>query len=144
MKFNEQIGDLFSAEKSISLAHCVSRDFHMGKGIALEFKKRFQRVCELHEQEKKIGDVAVLSDGSRFLYYLITKERFYQKPSYDTLRRSLQKMKEHMIENKVTELAIPKIACGLDRLCWKKVQEMIMEEFSDLECCTITVFYYNE
>lgn len=30
--------DLFLLEESISLAHCVSSDFHMAKGIAFEFK----------------------------------------------------------------------------------------------------------
>lgn len=138
MKFEEKKGDLFSAQES--LAHCVSRDFYMGKGIALDFKKRFQRVRELHEQEKGIGDVATLLDGERFIYYLVTKDRFYHKPTYASLRQSIRKMKEHMVENGITELAIPKIGCGLDRLDWDTVKEMILEEFRDLEKVTVTVY----
>jgi hypothetical protein len=47
-------GDLFSAPSDASLAHCVSEDFRMGKGIAIEFKKRFEGVNELLSQSKII------------------------------------------------------------------------------------------
>lgn len=51
-------GDLFSA--SASLAHCVSRDLKMGAGIAVQFRERFQRVDELRNQNKNVGEVAIL------------------------------------------------------------------------------------
>ena len=47
-------GDLFSAPPDASLAHCVSEDFRMGKGIATEFKKRFEGVNDLLSQSKII------------------------------------------------------------------------------------------
>ena len=46
-------GDLFSCDESQSLAHCVSRDLRMGKGIAVMFKKIFASVNELKVQGKK-------------------------------------------------------------------------------------------
>lgn len=33
----------------------------------------------------------------------------------------------------VKYLAMPKIGCGLDRLQWSKVREIIKEEFKDLD-----------
>ena len=48
MSFTEVHGDLFTS--SDSLVHCVSRDLHMGKGIAAEFKKQFGGVDELRQQ----------------------------------------------------------------------------------------------
>lgn len=48
--FEEKIGNLFSVSDNVSLAHCVSVDLCMGKGIAVEFKKRFGRVDELKKQ----------------------------------------------------------------------------------------------
>ena len=48
----EHIGDLFSAPVTASLAHCVSADLHMGKGVAVEFRNRFQGIKELKEQSK--------------------------------------------------------------------------------------------
>ena len=43
-------GDLFAC--SASLAHCVSQDLHMGKGIAAIFKKKFGGVGQLKAQSK--------------------------------------------------------------------------------------------
>ncbi len=48
--FREIRGDLFSAPSNVSLAHCVSRDMNMGKGIATLFRDKFGQVKELKEQ----------------------------------------------------------------------------------------------
>lgn len=50
LRFSEMHGDLFSCPKTASLAHCVSADLRMGKGIASTFKQRFGGVDELKEQ----------------------------------------------------------------------------------------------
>jgi hypothetical protein len=42
--------DLFSANEDVSLAHCVSEDFSMSQGIAIQFKNRFKRVHKLLAQ----------------------------------------------------------------------------------------------
>lgn len=43
-------GDLFSCPKTDSLAHCVSKDLAMGKGIAKLFKDKFNGVPQLKLQ----------------------------------------------------------------------------------------------
>ena len=50
--FREIKGDLFSCDKSACLAHCISADVKMGKGIAVTFKKMFRGVEELRNQGK--------------------------------------------------------------------------------------------
>lgn len=42
MKINEEKGDLFKLDNRYVLAHCISLDCEMGKGIAIEFDKRFK------------------------------------------------------------------------------------------------------
>ena len=51
-------GDLFSCPEDESLAHCVSEDLRMGKGIATLFKKNFEGVPELKAQGK-VYDLAL-------------------------------------------------------------------------------------
>lgn len=41
MIYREEIKDLFSISDEYYLAHCISADFGMGKGIAIEFNNRF-------------------------------------------------------------------------------------------------------
>ena len=50
LEFEETKGDLFSCADTSSLAHCISADVRMGKGIATIFKKKFQGVKELLDQ----------------------------------------------------------------------------------------------
>ena len=137
---NEINGDLFTSPDTSSLAHCVSKDLAMGAGIARIFKSKFQRVDELYTQNVQIGGVGVLKDNNRYIYYLVSKDRYWQKPSYNNLKKTLINMKEHCINNKVKNLCIPRIGCGLDRLKWVNVKEIIEDVFKDISI-NITVYY---
>ncbi|XP_041701066.1 ADP-ribose glycohydrolase OARD1 isoform X1 [Coregonus clupeaformis] len=122
-------GDLFSCPEDEALAHCISKDCHMGAGIAVMFKKKFGGVAALKEQKKVPGQCAVLKGHKRFVYYLITKEKYSNKPTYDSLRQSLEDMKFHCLKNGVTAISMPRIGCGLDRLSWDKVAKMLEKIF---------------
>ena len=122
-------GDLFTSPRTASLAHCVSCDLAMSKGIATQFVRRFGGRSELTSQRKGIGDVAVLERKGRFVYYLITKERYYHKPRLVDLKRSLASMRDHMVSAGVTELCIPRIGSGLDGLKWGDVTGAIRSVF---------------
>ncbi|XP_061590727.1 ADP-ribose glycohydrolase OARD1 [Cololabis saira] len=136
-------GDLFSCPADEALAHCISEDCHMGAGIALLFKRKFKGVPELKEQNKVQGQCAVLTRNQRFIYYLITKKKYSQKPTYDSLRQSLEDMRAHCVDNKVMGISMPRIGCGLDRLQWPKVSEILEEVFKDTNI-TITVYSLPE
>ncbi|XP_029974898.1 ADP-ribose glycohydrolase OARD1 isoform X2 [Salarias fasciatus] len=138
-RLNYVSGDLFSCPKEESLAHCISEDCRMGAGIAVAFKKTFKGVDELKKQEKKPGQCAVLKRDQRFIYYLITKRKAAQKPTYFHLTESLEDMKAHCVRNNVTRISMPRIGCGLDRLKWDKVSEILEDVFSNTDI-SITVY----
>ena len=64
----------------------------------------------------------------RYVYYLITKDRYFNKPTYDDLRMSLRAMYEHMVAHGVPHVGMPEIGCGLDMLVWPQVEIIIKEE----------------
>nr|XP_014343606.1 PREDICTED: O-acetyl-ADP-ribose deacetylase 1 isoform X2 [Latimeria chalumnae] len=132
-------GDLFSCPETDALAHCISEDCRMGAGIAVLFKKKFGGVQELLDQKKSSGEVAVLKRDKRYIYYLITKKKASHKPTYDNLRYSLKAMREHCLHNGVTDISMPRIGCGLDRLEWEEVSAILAEIFEDTDI-NITVY----
>lgn len=138
-KVTERTGNLFSCPDSESLAHCISADVRMGKGIAVSFKTKFGGVDELKSQGQKPGGVAILRRGNRHIYYLVTKEKYFNKPTYPSLQSSLQAMKGHCVSHGVTSLSMPTIGCGLDGLEWPKVRNIIEEVFQDTDI-NITVY----
>ena len=61
------------------------------------------------------------STGKRYIYNLVTKERFYDKPNLSTLSKTLEAMKIHASTNGVSTIAIPKLGCGLHQMNWQKL-----------------------
>lgn len=126
--------DVFN-HKDCYYAHCISRDYALGAGIAVEFDKRYDmrnRLLKLAEEKPETLDEKCIEVEN--VFNLITKEKYWQKPSYKSLEESLLEMKEKLSKNKnIKKLVIPKIGCGLDRLSWDKVELMVQELFKDLD-----------
>lgn len=116
-------------------AHCISRDYALGAGIAVEFDRRYDmrsRLIKLAEEKPETLDEKCIQVEN--VFNLITKEKYWQKPSYKSLRESLLEMREKISKDKnVKKLVMPKIGCGLDRLSWDKVEPMVQEIFKNLD-----------
>lgn len=149
-------GDLFTAPADCWLVHCISADFKMGAGIAKEFTKRGAKrsLKEVFGNYKWQGVGACLpivdSCGHRGVFNLVTKERYYYKPTYNTLAEALQDLVDlsdvpvllPALREGEIKLAMPKIGCGLDRLEWPKV-EHIIKDILDEERFKVFVYEIN-
>ena len=125
--------DLFTVPQGYYLAHCISADFALGAGIAKTFDEvynmRFKLFREYDDYEYEGGD-ALLIDN---VFNLVTKPKCYHKPRYEAVREALETMKDIMVMNATTKLAMPKIASGLDKLSWNEVYEIICDVFKDTD-----------
>eukprot|EP00697_Spironema_sp_BW2_P007567 gnl/Spiro4/21887_TR10736_c0_g2_i1.p1 gnl/Spiro4/21887_TR10736_c0_g2~~gnl/Spiro4/21887_TR10736_c0_g2_i1.p1 ORF type:complete len:281 (+),score=55.08 gnl/Spiro4/21887_TR10736_c0_g2_i1:57-845(+) len=137
----ELSGDLFESDSTAALAHCVSEDLVMGKGIAAEFKRRFGGIDELKRQNPRTGGICSLRFHGRWIIALITKKIWRDKPTYSTLRASLEALREHCLKNRVQLVAIPRLGCGLDGLKWQRVRELLRSVF---ESCALTIRVYSQ
>ena len=135
MTFTEIKGNLFDRKlehPSEYYVHCISRDYACGAGIAKEFNKRYN--LSLRLLDLPITSCMIIDD----VISLITKPKYWQKPTYDSLRKALVDLKCR--ENLVKTLVMPRIGCGLDRLSWNNVKGMIEEIFEDTDI-NIEVYY---
>lgn len=130
---------LFEAPEKYYLAHCISADFALGKGIAAEFSKRFntrQRLrqehpnyCDWFIRQRMLGDCLVVDRTIN----LVTKIHCYDKPTLISLSSALMRCKSLCLEFGIQYIAMPKIGCGLDRLKWDDVKPLISQIFADTD-----------
>ncbi len=145
MIYKEEIRDLFSVPDDYYLAHCISADFALGAGIAVEFVKRFDMRQKLNliypyyeinwKSNGLIGDCKLVDR----VFNLITKEHYWNKPTYISMLIALESMYSICINKGIRKIAIPIIGCGLDKLEWGKVSELIKKTFSNLDDMEILV-----
>lgn len=144
------LGDLFKAPAGACLAHCVSADFRMGKGIAINFVQRFGGVMDLKQQNIPVGGLGILCNAKDevedrvprpFVYYLVTKVAHDHEPTYGDIEISLSEIKRHAIENKMTHLCMPLIGCGIDNRDWAIV-ELLLEKVFRGSGIRVTVFVW--
>jgi O-acetyl-ADP-ribose deacetylase (regulator of RNase III) len=127
------IGDIFTMSSSYSLAHSISKDCKLSRGIARMFKSNFGRVDEIRDQKTDTGGVAILDLGQRVIYNLVTKERDPDKSIYDSISRALKAMQRDAIERNVKKIAMPRIGCGPDWLEWEHVKDILVSVFKDTD-----------
>ena len=128
-------GNLFESKES--LAHCISSDF----GISLGFTRIFKREFPYNFPESTNSPLFVQENDDRFICHLVTKKRFLQKPTYDSLRQSLEAMTNHANKHKITQMFIPKAGCGLDWFEWNKVERLIKEICAQSK---LTIILYDQ
>lgn len=82
-------GGLLEAPEDLALGHCVSKHFEMSRGLVLEFRRKFGQIESLKEQNKDITEIAYIQHDGRYVLYIVTKEFCHQKPTMETLFKSI-------------------------------------------------------
>jgi uncharacterized protein YwgA/O-acetyl-ADP-ribose deacetylase (regulator of RNase III) len=111
----------------------------MGKGIALEFKKRFPKMFEEYVERCDRREVKL---GVPYPYKTLLPPQIINFPTKDhwksvsrlsDIERGLQYLLRHYKEWGVTSLAIPPLGCGNGQLEWKAVGPSIYRYASQLD-----------
>ena len=111
---------IYGTEDSIlqqphSIGRCISADARMSQGFT-DFSSH--RVTGLRSTCRKakvfMGQAYPFWDstGKRYIYSLLTKETFCDKPNLSRLSKILEAMKIHASMNGVSTIAIRKLGCG--------------------------------
>ncbi len=120
------IGDLFQskAQTLVNTVNCVGV---MGKGVALEFKKRFPDMYEDYVRRCEAKQVKL---GQPYLYRRLmppwilnfpTKDHWRSVSRLEDIVRGLRYLEQHYQEWGITSLAVPPLGCGQGQLEWRVV-----------------------
>lgn len=132
----------------IVLMHCISNDCALGAGIAKAIDEKFQEKESIkrafgenlswygHGYNLTTGHLTIEDVSPRiFVCNLVTKEFYWNKPTYTTLHEALESSKGLLQatarfakrEGLEMKIVMPKIGCGLDKLDWNRVKEMLIQ-----------------
>ena len=116
-----------------SIGHCISADTQMSKGFAELLSQRTPGLRDSCRRKKFLsGQIFLFWDrvGNRYIYNLVTKTKFFEKPNLPTLSLTLEEMKCHARLYVISTIAIPKIGCRLDQMNWQEVVRLLRDIFA--------------
>nr|QQM16332.1 putative replicase [Tohsystermes virus] len=126
--FYEIGGSCYQTDVSLPIMHCVSRDGKLSAGFALLVRKDHEFIGNFDFKFDELVNVS-FGDSGRKYYHLVTKSRYFEKPSYKSVRKALDKLLVRLLIDNVKKIVLPRIGCGLDGLSWVLVKKMLKEVF---------------
>ena len=137
-------GDLLAcnAEAIVNTVNCVGV---MGRGIALQFKKRYPENFKQYESACKRGDVVpgqmfvyetCTLTNPRFIINFPTKRHWRGASRIEDIEAGLADLKNVIQQRNIKSIALPPLGCGLGGLEWSVVKpriEAALTPFADVE-----------
>jgi len=132
------IGDIFNSNTQtlVNTVNCVGI---MGKGLALEFKKRFPEMYEDYVERCKSGEAKL---GKPYLFKRLiepwillfpTKDHWRSVSKLSDIEEGLKHLDKHYKEWRITSLAVPPLGCGLGELNWDIVGPTLYRYLSKMD-----------
>lgn len=119
------------AEALVNTVNCIGV---MGRGVALQFKRRFPdnfRAYEKACQRKEVvpGKMFVFETGTLFPRFIInfpTKRHWRARSRMEDIEAGLVDLVQVLKNRHVSSVAVPPLGCGLGGLDWNKVRPKIV------------------
>ena len=121
----------------VHIVQCISADYATGKGFAAEVESRYNIRTAL-----KIYGTGIYPDClvCQNIINMVTKSVKNSKPTFETFIRALELVQLYCQQNNISQLIMPRIGSGLDRLNWEDCKRIIT---TNLISTGIDVTVYN-
>ncbi len=141
-------GDLFKEDCAaiVNTVNCVGV---MGRGIALQFKKKYPENFKLYaaackRKEVQPGEMFVFETGRlvnpRFIVNFPTKRHWRGKSRIEDIEAGLLALAHEIYERNICSIALPPLGAGLGGLNWPQVRKQIDKALGNLKNVDIVVF----
>lgn len=136
-------GSIFECDAE-ALVNPVNCKGIAGKGLALEFKKRFPVSFDAYRHECQLanlcGECIFLRDGDRYIGYFFTKNHWINKSQLSDIATGLQDLIGGVKFHGIQSIAIPALGCGLGGLDWGDVKPLIESAAQSMPNVRVIVF----
>ena len=129
-------GDIFNSPLA-TITNTVNCVGVMGKGLALQFKKRYPALFEDYARRCRLGEVRpgepYLYEDKRVSVLNFPTKLHWKNPSrIEWVDQGLIYLRNHYMLMGIKELALPPLGCGCGGLDWDVVARLMIERFSSL------------
>lgn len=148
MSIQYKAGNLLT-ENAEALVNAVNTVGVMGKGIALQFKEKFQGNFDLYKNACQNGKVEVgrmfitqtgLLSNPNYIINFPTKQHWKDSSKIEYIISGLDDLVKSVESLKIKSIAIPPLGCGLGGLKWTDVKPLIVSKFSVLKDLEVIIF----
>lgn len=108
----------------------------LAKAVKLRFPERsrhYERLCR--KRLLRLGDVVldeiVGGEALRYILHMATKDDWKNPSRIEWIADGLNRLKEVLLEQKITSVALPAVGCGRGGLDWQEVRQILWCELKD-------------
>ncbi|KAK3920889.1 Retrovirus-related Pol polyprotein from transposon 412 [Frankliniella fusca] len=136
-------GSILESPEDLPIVHAVSHDGKFGKGLARQLEQEFQlREDFLKEKERGFPGYVALQRGNRIIVNLITKSRYFHKPTSTDIEQAFLLLRDWLEANHISEWCLPELGCGLDQLESSLLLQMLVKVFGHTDM-TLVMYHYD-
>jgi O-acetyl-ADP-ribose deacetylase (regulator of RNase III) len=142
-------GDLLKQLDVDAIVNTVNCVGVMGKGIALQFKKKWPDNFKLYSDACKAGLVkpghmfvydAGLLASPKFIINFPTKDHWRGSSRIEFIRDGLNDLLVQIKQHQIRSIAIPPLGCGNGGLDWRVVKPLIEQAFAEMPDIEVKLF----
>jgi O-acetyl-ADP-ribose deacetylase (regulator of RNase III) len=141
-------GDLLDADVE-AIVNTVNTVGVMGKGLALQFKRRFPANFDAYAAACKRGEVEIgrmlvvetkEPTGPRYIINFPTKKHWRDPSRLEYVRVGLNALVDEIRARGIRSIAVPPLGCGNGGLAWSDVEPLIERAVAELPDVRVAVF----
>jgi len=141
-------GDILKADVD-AVVNTVNTVGVMGKGLALQFKRRYPDNFTMYKRACDAGDVQVGEmfvtqthqlSGPRLIVNFPTKKHWRADSRLEYIREGLKDLVRVIREESITSIAIPPLGAGNGGLNWMEVRPLVEAVLADLDDVRVEIF----
>lgn len=130
-------GNILSSQAK-AVVNTVNTQGVMGAGLALQFKTTYPSYFKDYQQRCSTKEVRIghctsykLPSGQLIISFP-SKDHWRNGSEYAYIESGLISLKELILEQKLSSIAIPPLGCGLGGLHWPSVRQIIEQHLNNL------------
>jgi len=147
----EVSGDILLSQAQ-AIAHGIAPNEHFDRGLALALREKWPAMQKdfrhyAQQTHPKPGELWVWGGFGTRIINLLTQEGSFEKGAHPgrasvaNVNHCLKRLRHFVEVEKITSLALPKLATGVGGLEWSEVRPLIQQHLADLP---INISLYTE